>query len=138
MFTNSTLGKSLNILERTLDVAMLRRKTIANNIANVDTPNFKRSTISFESHLGRALASEQEPALDLKLSDDKHINPFKPIDYRTIQPRRSLDYLSEMKNNGNNVNIDEELHNATINAMRTELMMSEVKFAFRQLKRAIS
>ena len=42
-----------------MDVATLRRNVIANNIANANTPNFKRSDVNFESQLKRALDSEK-------------------------------------------------------------------------------
>ena len=44
-------SKAFNVLERSLDAATLRQKVIANNIANVDTPFFKRSVVQFEDLL---------------------------------------------------------------------------------------
>ena len=37
---------SWNMMERSLDASTLRQKVVANNIANVDTPNFKRSDVA--------------------------------------------------------------------------------------------
>ncbi len=56
-----SFGKNLEIMTRELDVAALRQNVIANNIANADTPNFKRSVVNFESQLRRALESEKPP-----------------------------------------------------------------------------
>ena len=58
MFLNNSFGKTVDILHRTMDAATLRQQILANNIANADTPNFKRSSLNFESELKRALESE--------------------------------------------------------------------------------
>ena len=42
------------------------------------------------------------------ITDDRHIAFDKPMDWRDVAPRRVLDYLTEAKNNGNNVDIEEE------------------------------
>ncbi|MFN3659816.1 MAG: flagellar basal body rod protein FlgB, partial [Brevinematales bacterium] len=40
-----------------LQATALRRQVIADNIANADTPFFKRAEVTFESQLKRALDS---------------------------------------------------------------------------------
>lgn len=58
MFTNTYYMKTQDLLERGLNNATFKRKVLADNIANVDVPNFKRSEVSFEANLKRALESE--------------------------------------------------------------------------------
>jgi len=53
---------TLLLLEKTLDVCVLRHKVIANNIANVDTPGFKASRVIFEEKLKRALKESLLPS----------------------------------------------------------------------------
>jgi flagellar basal-body rod protein FlgB len=89
-------------------VAVLRRNVIANNLANAETPSFKRTVVSFESELARALASETPRPPTQFVSDPRHIPFYQPRDYRTVQPRMVLDYLTTAKNNGNNVDVEEE------------------------------
>ena len=92
-----------------MDVAALRQNVIANNIANADTPNFKRSDVNFESQLKRALDSEKvTPPFPQYITNPRHIPFDKPMDWRQVRPRRVLDYLTEAKNNGNNVDIEQE------------------------------
>ncbi len=138
MFEHSTFGKTLNILERTMEVASLRRDVIANNLANASTPDFKRSQVSFEAQLGRALASEQEPVFPVKKTDPRHMDPFRPQDYRAVEARRSLDYLSQSDNNGNNVDYDQEIGDSLKNQMRYESMAAAIGFQFRQIKKVLS
>ena len=136
MFERTTFGKTLDILERSMRVASMRRDVIANNVANASTPNFKRSQVSFEAQLGRALA--QKPVLPVKTSHERHIDPFQEPDYRTVQPRRTLDYLSQSDNNGNNVDYDQEVGDALKNQMRYESMAATIGFQFSQIKKVLS
>jgi flagellar basal-body rod protein FlgB len=107
MFSGS-FGMTIDLMRRGMDVAVLRRSVIANNIANAETPNFKRTEVNFESELKRALDSERvRPPLQF-VTDPRHIPFHQPRDYRTVTPRLNLDYLTTAKNNGNNVDIEEE------------------------------
>ena len=42
------------------------------------------------------------------MNDPRHIPFWQPRDYRTVRPRQVLDYLTTSKNNGNNVDVEEE------------------------------
>ncbi len=112
-----SFGKSLEIMTREMDVSALRQAVIANNVANADTPNFKRSVVTFESQLRRALDSENASRFPQVVTDPRHIPFDRPIDWRQVRPRRFLDYLTEAKNNGNNVDIEEEGMNALTNQL---------------------
>jgi flagellar basal-body rod protein FlgB len=110
MFFTGSFGKNVDILWRTLNASTIRNNVIANNIANSDTPNFKRSDVNFESQLKRALDSEQNKknAFPAYLTDQKHIPFYSTMDYREVKPLQVLDYLTTSKNNGNNVDIEAE------------------------------
>jgi flagellar basal-body rod protein FlgB len=107
MFSGS-FGATVDLLRRGMDVAVLRRNVIANNIANAETPNFKRSVVNFEAQLKRALDSQAARPPRQFVADPRHIPFHQPLDYRAVRPRLLLDYLSTAKNNGNNVDIEEE------------------------------
>ena len=109
MLWSGTFGKHMDLLHRSMDVGVMRRSVIANNIANADTPNFKRTEVSFESELRRALRSENNRSLPLALTETRHIPAHQPADYRTVRPRRVLDYLTTATNNGNNVDAEQEM-----------------------------
>jgi len=47
MFRDLTETSTLNLLAKGLGTAALRHKVISNNIANVNTPGFKRQVVSF-------------------------------------------------------------------------------------------
>ena len=117
MFFSGAFSRNLDIMKREMDVSVLRQNVISNNIANSDTPNFKRSVVNFESQLKRALDSEKVVPFPQSVTDERHIAFEKPMDWRAVSPRRVLDYLTEAKNNGNNVDIEEEGMNALTNQL---------------------
>ena len=134
MFLNNSYGRVVDILHRSLDVSMLRRDVIADNLTNGDTPNFKRSNINFEAELKRAFQSQLKPALELEMTHEKHIPSYKPIDYRTVGPRKVLDYLSQTDANGNNVDLEEEATHLLKNQLNIQLMMHVVSNQFKQIQ----
>ncbi|HUV08593.1 MAG TPA: flagellar basal body rod protein FlgB [Spirochaetia bacterium] len=129
MVFNGTFGKNLDIMKRTMDVALLRRDVIANNLANSDTPHFKRTVVNFESELKRALDSENIKPFPNLMSDPRHISFQRTIDYRDVTPKRVWDYLTTSKNNGNNVDIEQEsmdlVHNQLLYQAMTSLVGGE-------------
>ena len=50
---------SVDLLQRALDVETLRYEVTANNLANSEVPNFKRTEVNFESELKNAIDSEK-------------------------------------------------------------------------------
>lgn len=138
MFEHSSFGRNLNMLQRTMDVAELRRAVIANNVANVETPDFKRSEVSFEAELGRAIASEESrPAMLGRQTHERHMDLHPTMDSSAVQPRVSLDYLTIGNNNGNNVDIEREELDALKNQMSYELMTKMVSHEFTMINMVI-
>ena len=134
MIVNNTFSKTVDLLHRAMSVSSLRQDVIANNLTNADTPNFKRTDVNFESELRRALDSEKyKPALELRLTHPKHIPNWKPRDYQDVKPRRVLDYLTQSDNNGNNVDMEEEINLLLKNQLRYMLMAQAAAYEFGQV-----
>ena len=133
MFENTGFGKTVEILNRAMDVSTLRRRVIADNLANGDTPNFKRSTLNFESELKRALDSENRTTMEGALTNSRHIPFNRPQDWRQVQPRKVLDYLSTADNNGNNVDVEVEGMLALQNQMNYNLLATALTNQFNQI-----
>ena len=53
----------INILAQTLDAAALRHRVIAQNVANVNTPGYRRKAVEFEADLARAMAAGDASAV---------------------------------------------------------------------------
>lgn len=134
MFQATTFGRTVDILHRSLDASTLRRDLIADNLANADVPNFKRSDLNFEASLKKALDSEtKRPLLELAVTDPGHLGAWKPTDYRSVEPRRVLDYLTTAKNNGNNVDPEQEMMASLQNQLSYSLLTQAANFEFGQV-----
>ena len=127
------------LLEKSLNVESLRRKVIANNIANVDVPHFKRSEVNFESDLKRAILDRQDSTnkLPTRMNNNKHIPFFIPKSIREVQSRINLDYSTTYRNDGNNVDIEKEIVNSSKNMMRYNGFVTMLNHNFKVLKIAM-
>ena len=130
----NSFSKNLDILQRSMDASLIRHSVIADNLANAGVPGFKRSEVNFESELKRALASEgKKPRLELRREHPLHVTGYHPRDYRDVQPRRVLDYLTATKNNGSNVDAEQEAMKLVNNQLKYNLMAQAMAFEFNQV-----
>ena len=131
--------KSVDILQRTMDAVSLRYQVTANNLANSEVPNFKRSTVNFESELKRAFESEEKAknGFQLTRTDSRHIALNEPYDYRDVEPRRVLDYTTTAKANVNNVDAETEANNILQIQMQYRLLTQLTNFEFSQVNTAM-
>lgn len=90
----------INVLNKAADASWKREMVLTNNIANVDTPNFKRKDVDFESVLKQELGRSKYLTLDGKVSD-LHMNHLVA---RTYTDYSGFAYRLD----GNNVDIDNE------------------------------
>ena len=135
----NSFTRSIDLLHREMDVTSLRYQVTANNLANSEVPNFKRSTVNFESELKRAFESEEKAknGFQLSVSDERHIQINVPYDYREVQPRRVVDYVSTAKANGNNVDAETEANNILQIQMQYRMLTQLTSFEFDQLNTAM-
>lgn len=125
---------SFQLLEKSLDAATMRQKTITNNIANVDTPYFKRSEVSFESLLQKEMGSL--PTLQGYRTDARHFSFGGSL--QQISPQISVDEASIMNNNLNNVDMDTEMSQMAKNQLAYNTEIQQVNHEFKMLRSAIS
>ena len=59
----------IDVLDKAADASYLRNEVLANNIANQDTPGFKRKDVDFESVLNRELGKSKYIYLDDKIKE---------------------------------------------------------------------
>jgi len=134
VIVNNNFSKTVDLLHRSMSTSSLRQAVYANNFANQNVPNFKRTEVTFESELGRALDTErQRPVLELARTHPDHISNWQPRDYQDVGPRRVLDYLTQVNNNGNNVCPEMEFNLLLKNQMRYMLFSQMTTFEFSQL-----
>lgn len=97
---NTNVFDYINVLDRAMDASAIRNEVISNNIANKDTPGYKRQDVNFETQLAKALRSSRYRSMDAKVSDLK-TSRLRPITY--------TDYSGfSYRIDGNNVDPDTE------------------------------
>ena len=135
MFLGSEMMKTNYLLERAMDASILRHQVIADNITNADTPGFKRSRVTFEAQLERALKSEEEmkKCPHAYLTDKRHIQFCRPLDYRKVRPKIHVEYDTNYRNDKSNVDIDKEFSDAVINTLRYRALAERLKGNFKML-----
>ena len=130
----NSFNRTLDILHRAMNVGNLRNSVYADNFANKDVPNFKRTEVNFESTLKKAILSERyKPEFVMARSDPRHVNNWIQMDYRDVEPRRVLDFTSTYNNDGNNVDPDVEFNKILENQMRYTLFAHSAAFQFSQI-----
>ncbi|MBR1552547.1 MAG: flagellar basal body rod protein FlgB [Schwartzia sp.] len=98
---------TFDYLERGLSAANLRHEVISDNLANVNTPNFKRSEVVFEEVLAKELYGDDDKGkLQLVRTHDRHL-PFKKFERAAAYVER--DDTMTMRVDNNNVDIDMEM-----------------------------
>lgn len=130
---------NVELLHKALDVSTLRYQVASNNLANSETPNYKKQYVNFESELARAFKSRDNDseAFHMTVTDERHIPSAQPKDWREVEPRRVTDYLTTAKANGNNVDAEEEAMNVVQIQMQYELLTRMMNFEFSQVKTAM-
>ncbi|MCS7461902.1 flagellar basal body rod protein FlgB [Paenibacillus doosanensis] len=121
-----------NQMERTLDAATMRQRVIADNIANVDTPYFKRSDVRFEELLQNELNGTAN--LQGFRTDPRHFYIGRPA---TPEPQIVKDNNSAINNNLNNVDIDYEMSLMAKNQLRYNVMVQQVNSEIKKARTAI-
>lgn len=121
------------ILEKSLDSSALRQKVISNNIANVNTPKFKRSDVHFEEELAKVL---DKKSLKLAGTDEQHIGIKRGID--KIAPKIIPDQSTTMRTDDNNVDIDAEMVHLAQNQIYYDALVQRINGKFGSLRTVIT
>ena len=100
----------LRSLEQGLDYSSLRAKVLQHNIANIDTPNYKRSDLNFELLLNQELG--RNAPLALRQTNAAHLPGVNLSDQNLIYQDRA----TSTRNDNNNVDPDVEMMRLTENA----------------------
>lgn len=101
-------SSQFNYMERGMGAAHLRHEVISNNLANVNTPKFKRSEVEFEELLAKEIYGEEDNGkLKMVRTHEKHL-PMKPQKF-IATPQIELDSSTTMRVDKNNVDVDIEM-----------------------------
>lgn len=88
------------LLGKAMDVYSLRHKVASDNIANANTPGFKRSYVPFESELRELLQEGEEEGI------------------AGLRPEARVDDMTQAREDGNNVDMEQEMAEMVKNSLR--------------------
>ncbi|WP_274361488.1 flagellar basal body rod protein FlgB [Paenibacillus thermotolerans] len=127
-------GSQFQLLERTLSAANMRQSVIANNIANSETPYFKRSQVVFEDLLQNEMQGVFKPIVGRR-TDPRHI--YIGSKGRNVEPQIVADQSTVMNNNINNVDIDAEMALMAKNQLRYNTLIQQVTHDIKMYRTAV-
>ena len=115
----------INVLDKAADASWLRNDAIANNLANVSTPGYKREDITFEKELTKALKHSDYHTMDAKV---KHLTTDQ-LQARTYKDYSSLSYRLD----GNNVDPEQEQVMLAANQLKYQGLTKSINAEFSNL-----
>ena len=120
----------VNLLDKAADASWKRESVLANNIANVNTPGYKRKDLDFEGVLKQELGRCKHTSLDTKI-DNLHMDHLNPSVYTDLS---NYSYRLD----GNNVDIDVEEVEYASEQIRYQGITAGINNEFNRMKTVIS
>ncbi len=116
------IDKSTNLLEKMLDVSAIKHKVIANNIANINTPGYKKMDVSFAEQVK-------------KLIQDTSTSNFDTLQPKIVISKESTG--EAIRNDGNNVDMDKEVSSMVRNTLSYNIYTQLLAKKMEMVKSAI-
>lgn len=110
----------VDLIDAGIKAETLRQKAIANNIANLETPGYRRIDVKFEELLARCLRSSKE----FDLSE---------VEAQIYRPKQT-----PVKSNGNDVNWEAEVGQMIKNTLRHKAYIRLLSKKYSQIELAMS
>ena len=127
---NTDIYNYINILDKAADAANMRNELIANNIANVDTPHYKRKDLDFETVLQAELAGGRTLNQSVNMAN----KDLSVLDPQVFTDNSNLSYRLD----GNNVDISTEEAYLAENTIRYQLLIDQMNQEFSRYSTVLS
>ncbi len=116
----SKINEIFNVIGAGINAETQRQKTIANNVANLQTPGYRRLDVKFQDVLAKALESK-----------DTNIN-LDEITPEVFQANETT-----VKSNGNDVNLEMEVGQMVKNSLRYKTFIRLLEKKYQQIDLAM-
>lgn len=129
---NSGAFGYIDVLKTAADASWLREEVLTNNIANVDTPNYKRQDVEFTTYLKSAIEQAGTPASTLtqKVNEAN----LSGITTRTYTENTPLSYRLD----GNNVDLSTENVELAAEQINYNALIDSMNNEFSRIKSVLS
>lgn len=115
----SKTSSIFDFLEAGIRAESFRQRAIANNIANLETPGYRRIDVKFEELLAKAL------------------NSPGAVDLSEVEPQVHQPQKTPIKSNGNDVNLEGEIGQMVKNTLRYKAYIRLLNKKYNQIELAI-
>ncbi len=116
----AVIPSQFDLLSKLVDVTTLRHKVLAQNVANVNTPGYRKLSVSFDETL----------AAQLDRQGDRRV--------RGLQPEIVEDDSSPERLDGNNVDIDREMMRLNKNTLLNNTFLQIISSKAAMMRRAVN
>ena len=122
----SNIYDYVNVLDKAADASWMRQEAISNNIANVNTPGYKRQDVAFEDSLQEAISNSRYRSTDEKVAN------LSKADLRIRSYTDSSGFSYRL--DGNNVDIDTENAALARNQLKYNALVDSINHEFSMIK----
>jgi len=127
--------RTMQLLQRSLDLRGARQRVIASNLANEETPGYRANDLSFMSQLQSA--QKGRLPVTLAVTQSSHIGPHGPQGFQAVTGKLNEVPAGDLPLDANSVNLELEMAKLSENAMQYNAAASITAIRFRQLLSAI-
>lgn len=139
-------NNTYDLLKEGINASNVRAKAIANNMANINTKNYKKFNVVFEENLKSAKDSKE---LQLRRTNDNHIEGsgfelkrtnaehFSSGNSKNGNITIEQDKSTSMRTDGNNVDLDIEKVNQAANTLKYNALITKINGNYNNLKTVI-
>lgn len=126
------INTNIQIYQKALDASWLKHNAISNNLANENTPGYKREDVKFESVLKNYI---NENHVKLKTTNSKH---FSNNNLNSLQPEITRELNTSFRKDKNNVNIDVEMAELSKNFIKFNALTRQLSGHLNRIRMSIS
>lgn len=123
---------NVDLFKKVLDASWLKNTTISDNIANVNTPGYKRKVVEFDSLLKNYL---DQGSNRMATTDEKHFRIHNQSN--SLEPTINTVEDTSFRKDQNNVNVDVEMTEFSKNLIKYNAMTQQVTGELKRIRMAI-
>lgn len=132
-------GSAVDLLSNAITGAGMEHQALAQNIANVNTPNYKAQNVSFKEALAATQPDSVDPsALALATNSDRQFAIGGAQSAQAFDPQTETDTTRTMRSDGNNVDVDQAMAQVSQNSSYSQTMAQLLQVQFMRLREAIT
>jgi flagellar basal-body rod protein FlgB len=133
-----SLSTAFNVISSSFAANAAQTAVVSNNIANVNTPGFKRTDVSFKQALAQSVPETPDPnELQMAITNQGDITTDPTAEVIPFSVHSTLDDTQQLRLDGSNVDIDQEMAKLSLNAADRQTMAQMLGVQYTRIREAI-